>query len=106
MRRIQRVFQCLFILVILQAITACEWGSIGYNKGYQPDQPIAFSHKLHAGDYQISCVYCHTQVEVAKPYYVYELSPRGRNRQTSDPGFTEKVLRWRNRQLGQSAHAS
>jgi hypothetical protein len=24
-----------------------------------PAQPIAFSHKLHAGDYNIACEYCH-----------------------------------------------
>ena len=24
-----------------------------------PIQPIAFSHKIHAGDYKISCEYCH-----------------------------------------------
>lgn len=27
---------------------------------YTPVQPIAFSHKLHAGDNQINCQYCHT----------------------------------------------
>jgi len=31
--------------------------------GYQPEQPIAFSHKLHAGAMQIDCKYCHTNVE-------------------------------------------
>lgn len=31
--------------------------------GYAPDQPIAFSHKLHAGDNHIPCVYCHTGAE-------------------------------------------
>lgn len=25
-----------------------------------PDQPIAYSHRLHAGDLQIQCVYCHS----------------------------------------------
>jgi len=28
--------------------------------GYEPAQPIAFSHKLHAGTLQIDCVYCHS----------------------------------------------
>lgn len=27
--------------------------------GYHPDQPIPFSHKLHAGDRGIECQYCH-----------------------------------------------
>ena len=31
----------------------------GNQQGYEPDQPIAFSHRLHAGELQISCFYCH-----------------------------------------------
>ena len=37
-----------------------------YNKGYEPDQPIPFSHKLHAGKYKIDCLYCHAGVETAR----------------------------------------
>jgi len=33
--------------------------------GYQPVQPVPYSHKLHAGDLEIDCRYCHAQVEVA-----------------------------------------
>ncbi|MEK6783176.1 MAG: c-type cytochrome [Bacteroidota bacterium] len=36
--------------------------SIGVQRGYQPKQPIAFSHKIHAGTYEINCKYCHTGV--------------------------------------------
>ena len=32
---------------------------LGRNKGYQPEQPIFYSHKVHAGTNQISCLYCH-----------------------------------------------
>jgi hypothetical protein len=31
--------------------------------GYQPVQPVAYSHKVHAGDLGIDCRYCHTGVE-------------------------------------------
>jgi hypothetical protein len=31
--------------------------------GYQPVQPVAYSHKLHAGDLAIDCRYCHASVE-------------------------------------------
>lgn len=31
--------------------------------GYQPEQPIAYSHKLHAGLLGMDCRYCHRQVE-------------------------------------------
>lgn len=40
--------------------------TIGVQQGYQPDQPIAFSHKIHAGDYKIDCNYCHTGVRKSK----------------------------------------
>ena len=32
---------------------------LGRTQGYQPVQPIFFSHKVHAGTNQISCLYCH-----------------------------------------------
>ena len=40
--------------------------SIGVQQGYAPAQPIAFSHALHAGQYEIACQYCHTGVEIGK----------------------------------------
>jgi respiratory nitrate reductase gamma subunit len=35
----------------------------GNDQGYAPIQPIAFSHRLHAGELQISCHYCHSNAE-------------------------------------------
>ena len=32
---------------------------LGRMKNYQPEQPIYYSHKVHAGTNQISCLYCH-----------------------------------------------
>ena len=40
--------------------------SIGIQKGYAPKQPIAYSHKLHAGQYKIDCNYCHTGAQKGK----------------------------------------
>jgi mono/diheme cytochrome c family protein len=40
--------------------------TIGVQQGYAPKQPIAFSHQLHAGQYEIDCQYCHTGVEISK----------------------------------------
>lgn len=31
--------------------------------GYQPSQPVAYSHKLHAGNLGMDCLYCHTTVD-------------------------------------------
>jgi hypothetical protein len=38
----------------------------GDNQGYEPAQPIAYSHKLHAGDLQIQCTYCHFAAEKSR----------------------------------------
>ena len=32
---------------------------VGVTKGYAPEQPIAFSHKLHSGINGVDCNYCH-----------------------------------------------
>jgi len=32
---------------------------LGRTKDYQPEQPIFYSHKVHAGTNQVSCLYCH-----------------------------------------------
>jgi mono/diheme cytochrome c family protein len=39
---------------------------IGVQQGYAPKQPIAFSHKIHAGQYEIDCKYCHIGVMKGK----------------------------------------
>lgn len=39
---------------------------IGVQQGYQPTQPIPFSHKIHAGEHEIDCNYCHTGVRKSK----------------------------------------
>jgi len=39
---------------------------VGVNQGYQPIQPIHYSHKIHAGDNGIDCKYCHSSARVSK----------------------------------------
>ncbi len=39
---------------------------IGVEKDYQPVQPIAFSHKIHAGDNGVDCNYCHSSARHSK----------------------------------------
>jgi mono/diheme cytochrome c family protein len=39
---------------------------IGIDQGYAPIQPIHFSHKIHAGDNQIDCNYCHSSARKSK----------------------------------------
>jgi hypothetical protein len=40
-------------------VVAWELSRVGNNQGYEPDQPIAFPHRVHAGDNKIPCLYCH-----------------------------------------------
>jgi mono/diheme cytochrome c family protein len=39
---------------------------IGVHTGYKPEQPIKFSHKVHAGDNKIDCNYCHSSARHSK----------------------------------------
>ncbi len=39
---------------------------LGRQKDYMPEQPIHYSHKVHAGINQISCLYCHAGAEKSK----------------------------------------
>lgn len=55
------------LVIALVAKTAIDGlYSVGVQQGYAPAQPIAFSHALHAGQYEVACQYCHTGVEIGK----------------------------------------
>ena len=53
-----------FILIAVMTIDGLR--QVGDNQGYEPEQPIAFSHKIHAGDNQIQCMYCHFGAELSR----------------------------------------
>ncbi len=38
----------------------------GNQIGYEPAQPIAFSHRLHGGELQIDCLYCHFAAQTGR----------------------------------------
>ncbi len=59
-----------YILVGTLVLSAATIFSVYYwaspyhtDVGYMPKQPIAYSHKLHAGEMQMDCRYCHAYVE-------------------------------------------
>lgn len=39
---------------------------LGRSQNYSPDQPIKFSHAVHAGQNQTNCLYCHSYAETSK----------------------------------------
>ena len=55
MLRIPRHIGVPIAVLLLQ----CAWGCEPTNQGYSPEQPIAYSHAVHAGAMQINCQYCH-----------------------------------------------
>jgi hypothetical protein len=51
------------------AVLAAATGTprlVGDQQGYTPTQPIAFSHRLHAGEMGIDCLYCHSGAESSR----------------------------------------
>lgn len=56
------IFVVLAVFVITYYASYAERNGIGY----QPDQPIAYSHKIHAGELKIDCRYCHSDVEKSR----------------------------------------
>lgn len=50
-------------MVAVLGVGMVLWNILWSNKGYSPTQPIAFSHKLHAGTNHIPCLYCHSNAE-------------------------------------------
>lgn len=49
----------LGLVVIGGYLTAKGAIGLGRNQEYTPEQPIYYSHKVHAGTNQINCLYCH-----------------------------------------------
>ena len=50
------------IRILYEAGTA-----LGRQEGYEPDQPVKFSHVVHVEDNRIDCQYCHNIVDHSKP---------------------------------------
>ena len=50
----------LAVGIFLLAPKLAAFRTPGNQQGYEPVQPIAYSHRLHAGELQIACLYCHS----------------------------------------------
>ncbi len=60
-------FLMLIIFLLTSIYAVFSWMlQIGIDQGYQPIQPIEFSHKIHAGDNKIDCQYCHSSAKHSK----------------------------------------
>lgn len=61
-----KVLSTIFLLLIGAYITFGTLFKVGVDQGYQPIQPIAFSHKIHAGENKVDCQYCHSSAKHSK----------------------------------------
>lgn len=65
-----RLRQLAIGAVLSAALGACGFYYYAYPQytrvGYKPDQPVPFSHQLHAGQLGMDCRYCHHHVEDSK----------------------------------------
>ena len=61
----------VFVSVILLLLSSAYFAygyfmQIGVDQGYMPVQPIHYSHKIHAGENEIECQYCHSSARISK----------------------------------------
>lgn len=52
-------FTVLLLVIFLGSVGWNTMWNVGVHQGYQPEQPIKYSHQLHAGTLKIDCQYCH-----------------------------------------------
>jgi mono/diheme cytochrome c family protein len=67
----------VFSIFLLLAASYFGFGylmQVGVDQGYAPVQPIHYSHKIHAGDNQIDCNYCHSAARKSKQSGIPSLS--------------------------------
>lgn len=67
-QKYQKVGGVLIAVLAFFALYNVYWGlmGVGVDKGYEPEQPIYFSHKVHAGVQGIDCQYCHSSAKYGK----------------------------------------
>ena len=56
----------IVVVVFLGYYTVSSAIGLGRQQTYAPEQPIKYSHELHAGKYQIDCQYCHSGASQSK----------------------------------------
>ena len=57
---------CAFVLGTVAIVADSDVRLAGDHQGYAPEQPIHFSHRIHAGELGIDCRFCHTGAESSR----------------------------------------
>ena len=56
----------IFLLLVGAYMVYGYLMQVGVDQNYEPIQPIHYSHRIHAGDNEINCKYCHSASRVSK----------------------------------------
>lgn len=75
---------------------------VGVDEGYQPVQPIAFSHKIHAGDNKIDCQYCHSSAKHSKTSGIPSVNVCMNCHKNISEVSEETVVKFEDRTLGKA----
>lgn len=64
-KKIAKNKKLVFFIILCGTIAMGSWSWVtmwntNMHQGYQPEQPIKYSHELHAGVMKINCQYCHS----------------------------------------------
>ncbi|MCR4316344.1 MAG: cytochrome c family protein [Planctomycetes bacterium] len=51
------------LLGLFAVVASADFRLVGEHTGYSPEQPIPYSHQLHAGKHEMQCLYCHFGAE-------------------------------------------
>ncbi|WBU88048.1 c-type cytochrome [Cellulophaga omnivescoria] len=95
----------IFLLLTSAYFVYGYFMQVGVDQGYEPVQPIHFSHKVHAGDNKVDCKYCHSSARVSKTsgipslnvcmnchksIYEYKGNPEGPSQSDIENGYTNE----------------
>ncbi len=73
-----RIFIPVLLLTFSVSFSALaalgDFPLVGNHQGYQPQQPLPYSHSLHAGQLQIACQYCHSAADESRHAAIPSLS--------------------------------
>lgn len=58
-----KLMKLAYLLIIVTVLGTVFWFRPQWYQNYAPKQPIPFSHKRHAGMFNIPCLYCHGAAE-------------------------------------------
>jgi len=91
-----RIPLVLFVVILAFSFTYFATSALRLGVGYQPEQPIDYSHLMHAGDLAIDCQYCHIGVDKGRHAVVpaMNICMNCHKYSTTDKEQTQKFIKY------------